>query len=137
MKLFSFSGKLINKNVSKYLINWEGGSLSQLQFKVKQFFMPYWKSHIVYEEFPVYGTLLKVDILNATLRIAVEIQGEQHYKFHYFHNNKPSNYLSSLKRDFQKMQWLEKNNFQLIEIMHDEVDTLNKEWIKEKFSIEL
>ena len=88
MRLLNINGKLINKNVRKNLIDWEGKSRSKLQFKFKQFFYPYWKNHIVYEEFPVYGTMLKVDILNATKRIAVEIQGNQHESFNeFFHDH--------------------------------------------------
>jgi hypothetical protein len=38
MRLLNVNGKLINKNVKKYLINWEGKSRSKLQFQFKQFF---------------------------------------------------------------------------------------------------
>ena len=66
MRLLNTNGRLVNKNVKKYLINWDKPSRSNLQFKFKKFFQTYWKNHIVYEEFPVYGTMLKVDLLNAT-----------------------------------------------------------------------
>jgi hypothetical protein len=137
MKLFNIKGKLVSKNVSKCVIKWDGKSRSDLQFKVKQFVKPFWKGHVVYEEFPVYGTLLRVDILNATLKIAIEVNGPQHSQFHFFHNKQPLNYLNEIKRDDKKLDWLEKNKFNLVEINFDEVDTLSKEFFKEKFNINL
>jgi hypothetical protein len=137
MRLKNVYGKLVSKNVSRYIVEWDGPSKSKIQFKVKQFLKPFWRGLIVYEEFPVYGTLLKVDILNATLRIAVEVNGPQHEQFHYFHNGSPNAYLSSIRRDFQKNEWLETNGFTVVEINHDEVDTLNIDFFKEKFGVKL
>jgi hypothetical protein len=137
MKLLNIKKKLVNKNVSKYLIKWDAESRSQLQFTVKQFLKPYWSPYIVYEEFPVYGTKLKVDIFNASLRIAIEVHGPQHNQFHFFHNGQPLNFLDSIKRDYQKYEWLELNNIKLIEINHNEVPTLSKEFVKEKFGLTL
>lgn len=137
MKLYNVNGKLVSKNVSKYLIDWDGTCKSQIQFKVKQFLKPFWSSYVMYEEFPVYGTLLKVDILNASLRIAVEVQGPQHNNFHFFHGKAPINYLNSIKRDMKKVDWLERNEFKLVEINFDQVETLNKNFFKEKYSIVL
>lgn len=137
MTLKNVYGKLVHKNVSRALIKWDGKSKSQLQFRVKQFLKPYWRGLVVYEEFPVYGTLLKVDILNATLRIAIEVQGPQHNQFHYFHNNSPNSYLTSIKCDYKKSEWLGINDFQFIEINHDEVDLLSREFFKNKFGLSL
>lgn len=133
----SIRGKLVKKNVSPYLIKWDGESKSKIQFRVKQFLKPFWYPHICYEEFPVYGTLLKVDILNATLRVAVEVQGPQHNEFHYFHNKQPHNYLLSVKNDVTKYEWLEKNGFKVIEINYDEIDVLTRQFFQEKFGLSL
>lgn len=137
MRLFSVNGRLVSKNVSKYLIKWDGQCKSKIQFQTKQFLKPFWRACIVYEEFPVYGTMMKVDILNATFKIAVEINGPQHSQLHYFHNNEPVQYLDSVKRDVKKMDWLKLNGFQLVEINFDEVPLLSTSFFKEKFNIEL
>ena len=55
MKLFNVNGKLVGKDVVKYRINWNKKCRSKIQFKVKQFLLPYWRNHICFEEFPVYG----------------------------------------------------------------------------------
>jgi len=135
MRLYDIYGRLVNKNVSRYLIDWNGKSRSILQFKTKKFLKTYWKNYIVFEEFPVFSSLLKVDILNASLKIAIEVNGPQHDGFHYFHNNNPTNYLNSIKRDITKINWLEKNNFKVIEIKYNEVENLSREFFKEKFNV--
>jgi hypothetical protein len=78
-----------------------------------------------------------VDILNATLKIAVEVNGPQHSEFHYFHGQNPMEYLNAVKRDMQKVDWLEKNGFKLVEINWDEIDQLSKEFFKQKFGLDL
>jgi hypothetical protein len=138
MKLFNIYGKVVSKNVSEYLIDWEANSRSKIQFKTKQFLKDYWKNHIVYEEFPVFGSRLKVDIINATRKIAVEVHGPQHSSYNkFFHNDSRLNYLKSIKRDVAKENWLVLNKFILIEVYHDEVDSLTENFFKEKHNISL
>jgi hypothetical protein len=136
MKLLNIYGKAVSKNVTKYIIDWDGPSLSKIQFKTKQFLKQYWKNHVVYEEFPVYGSLLKVDLFNATKKIAVEVHGPQHSSFNkFFHNESRLNYLKSIKRDVAKGKWLEMNNIFLVEIYDKEVDDLSHLFFKQKFNI--
>ena len=124
--------------MSKYLIDWDSKSKSNIQFKTKQFLKPYWKNHIVYEEFPVYGTKLKVDFINATKRIAIEVNGTQHNKFNkFFHNNSRAKYLNSIKRDWEKSQWLEKKGFTLIELEESDLDNLSRSYIKKTFGVNI
>ena len=130
MRLYNIKGKLQSKLVTRFLIDWNKKSRSKIQFKVKQFLKSYWENHVVYEEFPVYGTRMKVDILNATKKIAVEVNGRQHSSFNaFFHNNSRANYLASIKRDVQKREWLEKNGFTLIDIEENEVNQLSEDFI--------
>jgi len=138
MKLFNVRGKLIYKNVNSKRINWNSKSRSKAQFRTKKFLKQFWENHIVYEEFPVYGSRMSIDFLNATRRIAVEVQGSQHFKFNkFFYNNSRSKYLEAMKRDVEKQEWIEKNKFYFLEIKTDEVDLLSLKYIKNKFNIDL
>jgi hypothetical protein len=138
VKLYDISGKLRYKSVQKYRIKWDGKCRSNLQYDVKQFFKTYWSGQICYEEFPVYGTRMKVDLINMTKRIAVEVQGAQHDSFNkFFHNNSRANYLSSIKRDYDKRVWLENNNFKVLEIFEEDLPSLSKKYISEKFEISI
>ena len=125
MRLYDISGRLVNKSVNKYKIDWDGECRSKFQFEVKQFFRTYWYGQICYEEFPVYGSRMKVDLINMTKRIAVEVQGAQHDQFNkFFHGNSRSKYLRSITRDYQKRQWLEKNDFTVLEILPEDMSSL-------------
>tara|TARA_Y100001938_G_scaffold91161_1_gene125070 strand:+ start:423 stop:839 length:417 start_codon:yes stop_codon:yes gene_type:complete len=136
MRLFNINGRLQKKSVSKYLINWNKKSRSKVQFKTKKFLEPFWKGQIVYEEFPVYGSRMTVDILNATKKLAIEVQGKQHGEFNkFFHSNSRLKYLEGIKRDIKKAEWLESNGFILFEIEEDEVDSLSLEFFLEKFGM--
>mgnify|MGYP001181100341 FL=1 len=138
MKLFDIHGRPRSRMVSKYLIDWEKKSKSKLQFNVKQFLKGYWQNHIVYEEFPVYGTRLKVDFINMTKKMAVEVHGPQHESFNkFFHGNSRAKYLASIKRDAQKAEWLEKNNFIFIEIYDKDIDNLSRQFIEKTYNISL
>ena len=138
MRLFNIYGRQQYKNVEKYRVDWDAKCRSKIQFKVKTFLRQYWENHIVYEEFPVYGTRLKVDLLNASNKIAIEVQGKQHEQFNkHFHSNSRLKYLQSIKRDVKKSQWLEKNEFTVVEIMQDEVPGLDENFFLEKYNITL
>jgi len=135
MRLYNIYGRLQKRSVSKYLIKWNKKSRSKIQFRTKKFLEPFWKSNVVYEEFPVYGTRMSVDILNATKKIAIEVQGKQHSEFNkFFHGNSRLKYLEGIKRDIKKAEWLEKNGFILLEIEEDEVDLLSIKFFMDKFS---
>jgi len=138
MRMYSITGKLMAKNVSKYKIDWGKKSRSKLQFTVKQFLKPHWCYQVCFEEFPVFGTKMSVDILNATKKIAVEVNGPQHKKFNkFFHNNSRANYFNSIKRDWKKAEWLERNDYTLIEIEYNEIKDLSVEFIKKKFGVSI
>jgi len=138
VKLYDIKGRLVNKSVTKYRIKWDGECRSNFQYEVKQFFKKFWYGQICYEEFPVYGTRMKVDLINMTKRIAVEVQGAQHEQFNkFFHNNSRANYLKSITRDHDKIVWLENNNFKILEIFEADLASLSKKYIFDKFEVSI
>lgn len=118
MRFITPNGKIkVLRNIRKYEIDWDGKSLSKFQFEVKQFLKEYWVNHIVYEELPVVGTRMSIDLFNASKRIAVEVQGAFHSQYNkHFHNNNRFNFLNQIKRDVKKAEWCELNNIILVEI---------------------
>lgn len=137
MRFKNIFGRDINKSINKYLIKWSDPCRSKVQFKVKKFFETYWQTHVVVEEFPVFGTRMKCDLINLTKKIAVETHGMQHDKFvKHFHRTR-TGFKKSVKRDLQKYEWLENNGFTVIEIFENEIKDLNEEWLKEKFDLNL
>lgn len=135
MRLYNVRGRLESKNVNKYLIDWDEKCRSKIQKKVKDFFRDHWENHVVYEEFPVFGSRLKVDLLNATKKIAVEVQGQQHTSYSKFFHGCRAKYWKSIKRDVIKENWLINNGFQLVEVNFDEVDGISEKFLKKHYGI--
>jgi len=119
------------KNPKKYLIDWKASSKSKIQFETKNFLNKFWKNHIVFEEFPVAGTKLSIDFFNATKRIAIEVQGEQHTRYTpFFHGNHKSNYIDQLKRDRDKLDFCRINEIKLVEVYYN--DEINLKLFKKQ-----
>lgn len=121
MEFLSLSNKKRRiKNVREYLIDWDEKSRSNFQFNVKAFLRPYWCHDVVFEEFPIVGTRLTLDLYNANKRVAVEVQGRQHTQFvKFFHQNR-FKFLDQLKRDQTKERFCELNSIKLVTIFEDD-----------------
>ena len=72
MKFKNIFGKDVNKNINKFLVDWNQPCKSKVQFNVKKFTEPFWATHVVVEEFPVFGTRMRCDLINFTKKIAIE-----------------------------------------------------------------
>ena len=110
------------KNVSKYLIDWDSKCRSGIQKDVKDQAKPYWFADVVFEEFPVAGTRMTLDLYNATQKIAIEVDGNQHYKFNrFFHSDSRQKFLRQLQRDEKKEYFCEINKIKLIRVLESDV----------------
>lgn len=117
------------KNSSRYLINWDKKCRSKIQKRVKDLLYPYWMADVVFEELPVVGTRMTIDFYNANRKVAIEVDGNQHYKFNkFFHSNSRQNFLSQLQRDEKKEYFCEINKIKLVRILEN--DTLDEELLK-------
>ena len=114
------------KNSTRYLIKWDEKSRSIFQYNVKQFLKRYWATDVVFEELPVVGSRLTLDIYNASKKIAIEVDGDQHYSYNKFFHGNRSNFLSQIKRDDMKDSFCDINDITLIRILY-----------KDKISVDL
>ena len=137
MTILDLKGRSVKKNFNKYLIQWGKQSASKSQFQVKQFLKQYWQYDIVFEEFPVPGTKLRMDFYNANKRIAVEYNGEQHDKYVPFFHGGRAGFLGSINRDMQKLDFCTVNSITQIELTPSDLKDLSKELVKNKFGIDL
>lgn len=131
MKLYSLSGRLINKNVNKRRVDWNGKSRSILQRMVKDILREIWELDIVYEEFPVFGSRYSLDFYNASKCIALEVQGKQHTQYNqFFHGKNRLNFGEQLKRDGMKRDFCDTNDIRLIEIFEEDRSELSLDFMK-------
>lgn len=134
-EFITLTGRKKKQAVYAYAIVWDGKSRSKYQYDLKQFLGGFIKSHVVYEEFPVVGTRMTLDIVDLTSRVAYEMQGEFHLGFSEFgHKGSPANWLKQIKHDEAKRRWCELNNIQYVEIYPTDFP-LTKKLFEEKFQI--
>jgi hypothetical protein len=78
--------------------------------------------YTVYEETKLPGckTALYLDLFVPNVQLAIEIQGESHFKFiPHFHTN-IIGYAQAIARDREKREWCEINEISLIELPYNE-----------------
>ena len=137
MILLDIRGRERKISASKYRIEWDKERASVPQYRAKQFLKKFWIGDTVCEEFIIPGSRLRIDLINFSKMIAVEVSGQQHESFSKFFHKTRIGFIKSIKRDFQKIKWLEINNIKLVEIYDYETLGLNKKEIEKKFDITL
>lgn len=117
------------KNVTRYLIDWDKSCRSKIQKRIKDLLYKHWAADIVFEELPVAGTRMTLDFYNASRKIAVEVDGNQHYKFNkFFHSNSRQKFLAQLQRDDKKENFCDINQIVLARVL--ESDTLDEDLLR-------
>lgn len=105
------------KKPKNYMVKWDKPSRSKMQFEVKNFIKNYWFNDIVFEEFPIVGTRMSLDLYNGNKNIAIEVQGEQHLKYTpFFHGKSKTTFLSQIRRDNDKQEFCKLNKIKLVEV---------------------
>ena len=132
------SRRMANVNITRYLHEWEGGrKVSGPQSKVSDFLKPYWRHHVVCSEFVIPGSRLRVDFVNWTRRIAIEVSPSGSHSFNpFFHKSRPG-FGAAMHREFDKAEWLEQVGVRLIEVFDEDLDNLSPEWFQEKYGVTL
>lgn len=115
MKLINLYGREVNVNPSKYLIDWDR-VVSKPQKQVKDAIKPIWSADYVCEEFYIPGSKMRIDLINFSKKVVVEVSPKGSHKYNPFFNKNRSNFLSAAKRDLSKAEWCEKNGFRYVEI---------------------
>jgi hypothetical protein len=105
------------KKPKNYMVKWDKPSRSKMQFGVKDFVRKYWFNDVVFEEFPIVGTRMSLDLYNANKNIAIEVQGAQHLKYTpFFHGKSKTTFLSQIRRDNDKQEFCKLNDIKLVEV---------------------
>lgn len=129
MYFYNLHGKKVKlKQPYKYNIDWEGKSRSKFQSNIKKLLHSIWSAEVVFEEFPVIGTRMKIDFYNPYRREAIEVDGEQHNKYNkFFHGKSKLKFIEHLKRDNDKEIFCEKNNIKLVRICEsDKIENVER-----------
>ena len=130
------SGREVNHRDGRYKIDWDKKAPSKGAQEVKDFLKKNCFNYIWFEEYRLPGGLLRVDYLSPNRRMVIEFHGRQHSTFvKHFHGSR-SGFLSSIKRDVLKSDFLTLNDYKLVEI-YDEDLPVTREFFEEKYNIYL
>jgi hypothetical protein len=93
---------------------------SGLHIKCRSVLFDIYPGRRLLEEVPLPGEGLFLDFYIPHRKVAVEVQGEQHFNYiPHFHGSK-FNFIKSQERDARKREWCETNGIELIEVRFDE-----------------
>lgn len=105
-------------------IDWNK-KVSLPQLIVKEFLYPFWKRDIVEEEFVIPGSKLRIDLLNFSKKIAIEVSpNSYHSKYNNWLHKSRIGFADKVQKDEQKRLWCEENGIRLIELTDEEIDNL-------------
>jgi hypothetical protein len=119
MALQKFKKRNTSESNIEYIQHTPNDSRLELQTKLHLeniFKMPFYKIRPDFLRNDVTGYNLEIDLYNDDLKLGIEVQGDQHYKFTpFFHRNKET-FLNQRYRDEMKKQKCMKQGITLIEI---------------------
>ena len=128
MLIKGINGKEYKLNLSKYH-NKQRSHSSKLHIQAREIVSSIFPYHCIYEEVRLPGSKevgvirtkdLYADFFIPTVRIMVEVHGQQHYEYNpHYHKNKLEFYLGQ-KRDNTKRYWCEINGITYIELPYNE-----------------
>jgi hypothetical protein len=121
LKLKNIYGREVNVNPAKYRVDWDR-VVSKPQKKIKDILRPFWGSKQVSEEFYIPSSKMRIDLINFSDKIVVEVSpNSTHSQYNEFFNKNRSNFLAARKRDIKKTEWCLENGFEYIEIMEEDL----------------
>jgi hypothetical protein len=126
----------VSVNITNYLVDWDR-VVSRPQKAVKDFLRPYWKAHVVLEEFRIPKKLWRVDLMSLTSRIAIEVSPSGSHSFNRFFHKNRARFGAAMQRELDKAAWLDANGFTLVEIYDEDIPILSREWFRENYGVEI
>ena len=125
MKVKGLDGREYIWKLKKHYNNQRGNS-SKLHKNARKLLRKMFPVHTILEEVTLPGSSrnksLSADFVLLDLKLIIEVHGEQHYKFNNFYHANVFEFVRSKKRDTNKKQWAELNNFILIVLPFNKID---------------
>ena len=131
MKVIGFNGREYNWHLSKHSkTKSEDRSVrSTYHLRARSLLAEIFHSYIILEEVKLPGSVaahkrsvLYLDFYIPNLKLAVEVHGEQHYKFNSFFYKSKIDFIRAQNRDEDKIRWCELNGIELVTLKYSEKD---------------
>jgi hypothetical protein len=135
MNVLGINGKSYVWNLSKYDVFYDDKrKRSKYHLKARSLLKDLFNSYRILEEVKLPGStlphrksVLYLDFYIPSIRLAIEVHGEQHYEFNAFFHKSKADFLKSLARDDDKINWCELNDIRLVILKYSESED---EWRK-------
>lgn len=120
MKFIDLNGKWHLFNFNK--ICKENSSPSNLHIEARKLIKATFPYSSIYEEVSLLGTGLIADFFISDIKVLIEINGEQHYKFVKRFHKTQAGFAASKKRDRIKQEWCDLNDIIYVEFPFNKKD---------------
>jgi len=130
MQVKTLDGNLQNWQLTGHYAHAKLENKSNLHMSARSLLKKQFPTLQTLEEVPIpvrRSEVLYLDFYLPMLKLAVEVHGEQHFKFVAFYHNNQLGFIKAQKRDREKQEWCEINNIQYVALPFDENE---EEWLK-------
>lgn len=124
MKVTGLNGREYNLDTKKFLISTHVRR-SFYHLQARELIVELFHSYQVLEEVTLPGSSMKrsklaLDFLIPSCIMAIEVHGEQHFKYTPFFHKSKIGFAQAKKRDLDKKEWCRINGLTLVELRWDE-----------------
>jgi hypothetical protein len=130
MQVKTLDGSLQNWQLTGHYAHAKLQNKSSLHMAARDILKQQFPTLQILEEVPIpvkRSEVYYLDFYLPMLKLAVEVHGEQHFKFVSFYHHNQLGFIKSQKRDREKQEWCEINRIQYIALPYNEEQ---KEWIQ-------
>ncbi len=138
MKVKGINGKEYTWNLTGYdVFNDDKRKRSKYHIRARLLLKEIFNSYRILEEVKLPGStelhrksVLYLDFYIPSIRLGIEVHGEQHYAFCPFFHKSKADFLKGKARDEDKIAWCELNNITLVTLKYTESDDEWRQRIK-------
>ena len=124
MKVRDLNGDVRNWKLSCHIVrSSDERPRSQLHLKARKLLTELYPTVQIMEEVPVTirrGQTSYFDFFINTIKLVIEVHGAQHYKYNTLYHSSAQDFINQKRRDADKKEWCELNNFTYIELPYNE-----------------
>jgi len=123
MTVRDLNGNIVNWNLTGHIAKGRIKEKSSFHLAARKILTQIFPTLQILEEVPIplrKSETLYLDFYLPLIKRAIEVHGEQHYKFTPFYHSNRINFLKAQKKDNEKREWCEMNGINHIVLPHFE-----------------
>ncbi len=138
MKVIGINGKEYVWNLTGYdVFNDDKRKRSKFHVRARKLLKELFNSYRILEEVKLPGStelhrksVLYLDFYIPSIKLAIEVHGQQHYEFCSFFHRSKADFLKGQARDDDKIEWCRLNDIKIITLKYSESDDEWRQRIK-------